>query len=344
MQTRPWIVACGETFVRDGDLRVTVVEDHSGVAAVAPLVFSSPFPPHLELLGARELSEPSDFVFRDLGALDALLAVLSRESTPLLLPRVPANSPAPEAIRASYRGRGLIVCRPGNTCPRIDLGTARKPPDELLSSRLRSDLRRAQRKAEAQGRVTYEVHAPRTAAEFLPLYEEALRVEAAGWKGRGGSAVTTNEMQRAFFSRYGALASEEGTLRLAFLRLEGVPAAMQYAIQWNGAFWLLKVGYDEAFSRCSPGMLLMQHTLGYAVEQGLRSYEFLGSAEAWTQRWTTDETSTTRIAVYPFGPEGMLSLGRDLLRSLRRKVTARIAARRRGTLIPEVADATPPSP
>ena len=59
----------------------------------------------------------------------------------------------------------------------------------------------------------------------------------------------------------------------------------------------------------------MQHTLRYAAERGLVSYEFLGSAESWTQRWTTAERATVRIAVYPFGPAGMFALGRDVLLS-----------------------------
>lgn len=328
MQTRTWILACAESFARSGELDVILIEDAVGVAAMAPLVRRSSFPAVHELLGVRELSEPSDFIFRDEAALASLLEVLSRGSTPLVLSRVPADSPSLAAISATFGGKAIVVSRPGNNCPHIAIGGSRQA-DALLSSRLRSDLRRAQRKAESHGKVTYEIHSPRTAEEFLPLYAQALEVEAAGWKGRGGSAVAKNELQRSFFARYGVLASEEGILRLAFMRIDGALAAMQYAIQWNEAFWLLKIGYDEAFSRLSPGMLLIQHTLQHACDQGLRSYEFLGSAEAWTQRWTSAEKTTMRIMVYPFRPAGMCALSRDMLRSLYRKAVARIESHRR---------------
>jgi CelD/BcsL family acetyltransferase involved in cellulose biosynthesis len=329
MQSRPWVVACAQSFVRADKLNVIVIEDAGGVAAVAPLVHRTSFPAINELLGVRELGEPSDFIFRDETALSALMDVLSRESIPLLVHRMPAASPSAAAIRAGFRGKGIVVSRPGNNCPHIALATGGKAADHLLSSRLRSDLRRAQRKAESYGRVTYQIHAPRTAQEFLPLYAQALQVEAAGWKGRDGSAVAKNELQREFFSRYGVMASEEGILRLAFMRINGTLAAMQYAVQWNEAYWLLKIGYDEDFSRFSPGMLLIQHTLQYACNEGLHSYEFLGSAETWTQRWTTAERTTSRIAVYPFRSAGMYTLGRDLFRSLRRKAAARIESLRR---------------
>ena len=343
MQTRPWVVACAESFVRDDKLNVILIEDADGLAAMAPLVRRTSFPAINELLGVRELSEPSDFIFRDENALAALMDVLSRESTPLLVHRMPSASPSLAALRAGFRGKGIVVSRPGNNCPHIALGTSGKVADHFLSSRLRSDLRRAQRKAESHGRVTYEIHAPRTPQEFLPLYEQALQVEAAGWKGRGGSAVAKNELQREFFSRYGVLASEEGILRLAFMRINGTLVAMQYAVQWNEAFWLLKIGYDEDFSKLSPGMLLIQHTLQYACTEGLRAYEFLGSAETWTQRWTTAEKTTARLAVYPFGPTGMCTLGRDLFRSLHRKAAARIESRRRARQARTAAATSPPA-
>ena len=338
MQTRPWVVACAETFAQDAALNVITIEDASGIAAVAPMIRRPSFPPVSELLGVRELSEPSDLVFRDAQALAAIIHELARDTAPILLERVPARSASVAAIRAGVRRKAVVISRPGNTCPYITLEGVDKSPDQIISGRLRSDLRRAQRKAESRGKVTYEIHAPRTAAEFLPLFEQAVQVEAAGWKGRGGSAVAVNQMPRAFFTRYGELASEEGILRLAFLRIDGAVTAMQYAVQWNGAFWLLKIGYDESFSKCSPGMLLIQHTLRYAAEQGLHSYEFLGSAESWTRRWTTAEMSTLRTMIYPFGPAGMVTLGRDVLRSVRRKLAVRLAARRQASEAPEDAD------
>jgi CelD/BcsL family acetyltransferase involved in cellulose biosynthesis len=333
MQSRAWIVACAETFVADGALEVVVLEDSDGVAAVAPLVTRPQFPARRELIGVRELSEPSDLAFRDADALAALLRSLARSFMPLILQRVPARSPTVATLGRAFRGRGVVLNRPDNTCPHLDL-----PPgqslDSVLPARLRSDLRRAQRKAEAIGTVSFEMHAPRTREAFEPLFEQLLRVEAAGWKGRSGSAVAVNEGPRAFFDRFGTLAAEDGMLRIAFLRIGGVPAAMQYAVQWDGAFWLLKVGYDEQFSRCSPGMLLMQHTVQYALGERLRSYEFLGSAEPWTQRWTTSEAPTSRIMVYPFGASGVFSLTRDVVRAVGRKVGARVDARRRPRTAP----------
>ena len=252
MQSRAWIAACAETFAGDNGLNVIVVEDDKGVAAVAPMVRNPGFCRTNEMIGGEELCEPSDLIYRDEQALAVLVDLLVSERMPLMFPRVPVSSASIAAIRRGFQGAGVIL-RPQCKCPYIALRPGGKAPDKLLSCSLRSDLRRAERKADALGKVTYELHAPRTSAEFLPLYEQLLRIEAAGWKGKEGSALAKNETQRAFFSRYGVLASQAGQLRLAFLRVDGVLAAMQYAVEWNGAFWLFKVGYDEAFAKCSPG-------------------------------------------------------------------------------------------
>lgn len=321
MQTRAWIVACAEAFTGDEALDVVVLEDGEGIAAVAPLVRGRAFPAANRLLGVRELSEPTDLLFRDEAALAELLTTLATGSTPLRLDRVPSGSSSLTTVRKSFRSRAIVVRRPETSHPVIAL-PAGKPVEQLLSSSLRSDLRRARRKADALGPVSFEVHAPRTAAEFLPLYQQKVEVEAAGWKGRHGTALAMNAKQRDFFRRYGVLASEAGLLRLAVMRIGGVVTAMQYAVEWHGALWLLKIGHDETYAKCSPGMLLMEHTLRYALERGLHSYEFLGSAEAWTRRWPTTEKSTDRVAIYPFGARGIYSLGRDSFRALAPRLAA----------------------
>jgi len=122
--------------------------------------------------------------------------------------------------------------------------------------------------------------------ELDPLLEEAFQVEASGWKGHKGTALASDLLRQSFYRRYAAAACEKGILRLSLLRIGGRAAAMQFAVEWGKRFWLLKIGYDEEFSRCSPGTLLMLETLRYAAGRGLQSYEFLGVVEPWLAAWT----------------------------------------------------------
>lgn len=321
MQTRDWIMACAETL-GGGDVEIVFIEDDRGVAAIAPLIRRRSAPTVREFLGARELGEPSDFIYRDEAALALLVDALARDRARCDFRRLPACSPSVAQIRKAQHGFGIVRTTATNACPRIAIPDDGTDAEQLLSSRLRSDLRRAQRKAEALGAVACEIFAPRSASEFAPLYAQALEVEAAGWKGVRGSALAKNETLKDFFHRYGELASESGALRIAFLRIDGNAAAMQYAVEWSGALWLLKVGYDETYASCSPGQLLMLHTLRDAARRGLRSFEFLGGEDSWTRRWTRDGMSTVGVRVYPYGPLNLLVFGRDLLASAREKIAA----------------------
>jgi len=98
---------------------------------------------------------------------------------------------------------------------------------------------------------------------------------------------------------------------------------MQIALEQNGGFWLLKVGYDERFSHASPGQLLLRDTIRYAAQAGLASYEFLGTAEAWTEMWTKEQHRYLAARVYPYTPRGLAALLVDLGRAKLRQWRSR---------------------
>jgi CelD/BcsL family acetyltransferase involved in cellulose biosynthesis len=191
-----------------------------------------------------------------------------------------------------------------------------------LARRVR-DLRRARRRAEAIGRVTAEVVTP-LAGELEARLHEALQVEAAGWKGRRGTAIASDPRLGPFFVRYATDVQAQGILRLCFLRIGGRAAAMQLAIEWRQRFWLLKIGYSEEFARCSPGSLLMLETLRYAARRGLRSYELLGSVEPWTRAWTRHTRACVSVQVYPGSLSGAARFATDLAAAGGRRLKLRL--------------------
>jgi CelD/BcsL family acetyltransferase involved in cellulose biosynthesis len=167
--------------------------------------------------------------------------------------------------------------------------------EEYLASRSahrRGELRRRTRRLEAAGEVTREVH---LGGDHLPaLLEEAFAVEAAGWKGTGGTAMLSDPLIAAFYRRVAAWGAERGWLRLAFLRLDGRPLAFDLALEAAGHHYLLKTGYDPAFTALSPGLLLRLHMLERAFRTGVGTYEFCGGTEPWKLEWAS---ATRRVLV-----------------------------------------------
>ena len=325
MQRYAWLRACAETPVAGGRLHVVAVGDVSRPAALAPLVCRPGPWRRLELLGLRTLHEPMDFVAADAPALERLADALARLGAPLMLERLHADSAAVPALRKAFRGRGVVITRPAHGWPVVTLDSGQPEPEARLDAGRRSDLRRARRIAEQLGPVTCAIESP-DVASFDRLLEDALRTEAASWKGVEGSAVINDPMRGPFYRRYAAAARAEGTLRLCFLRIGDRVAAMQLAVECGQRYWLLKIGYDEAFARCSPGLLLILETLRYAAARGLRSYEFLGTPAPWIRMWTKDIHPCTSLRAYPARGPGIAALASDVARSGWRRL-ARLGSR-----------------
>ena len=91
--------------------------------------------------------------------------------------------------------------------------------------------------------------------------------------------------------------------------------AFDLALEAAGRHYLLKTGYDPAFTPLSPGLLLRLHMIERAFTVGLVSYEFCGAAEPWKLEWAP---ATRRVlAVEAFAPTVAGSLARASFRAAR---------------------------
>lgn len=309
-----WSQAAAESFETADRLQIVLSGSPQNPTAIAPLVKGREDAARLEMLGLSELTEPEDFIHAGADALEDLAQTLAALKMAIMLERTPADSPLIGAIKEAYRSRGIVHTAPALGCPYIELDEGWRDPLQKFNAGRRSDFRRASRNAEKFGEVSFEICSP-APHEVAPLVEEAFRVEAGSWKGEEGSALAIDARRGGFYRRYALLAAQKGILKLCFLRVNGQAIAMQYAVECHGRFWLLKIGYDDQYSRCSPGNLLMLHTLGYAAEKGLLSYEFLGTAAPWTQVWTNALRECVLIRAYPASRSGITTFAVDASKS-----------------------------
>jgi len=299
-QHSSWIRAWLGSFEPAYDVRIVVVGPVDQPRAVAPLVTRRKGLGRLELISVRELGEPvgvlSDGDPRSLADVGRALIELGE---PLLLQRLTAQSPLVAALRSSP-ARALILERPSVPYSYIDLDPSWAEPDARVSARRRGDLRRKHRAAEKLGPLTLEDCKP-APAELDPLLEEALRIEASGWKGRAGTALVHDRARAAFYRSYLRFAAADGLVRIFFLRVGDRRVATQVYAEFARRLWQIKIGYDEAFARVSPGMLLSREVIGAAARDGLDGLEFLGAVEPWTQTWSPTVRRFLTVRVYPLG-------------------------------------------
>jgi CelD/BcsL family acetyltransferase involved in cellulose biosynthesis len=326
IQEFSWSQVCTRSICANHKLRIVVSSLGEKVVAIAPLIQSKGMLSPLKMPGVGKLGEPMDFLYADLPALDALAQALKKIGQAINIERIPNNSPVIAALRQAYQGSGFVYISPSGFCPYIPLSEAWNTPEQQFNSGRRSDFRRAQKHAQKLGEVTYEILAPQP-AEVAALLAEAYQVESKSWKGKVGSALAIDRNIGDFYRQYALKASQQGMLRLCFLRIDGRAIAMQIAVEYDSRFWLLKVGYDETFTRCSAGNLLMLHTVKYAAECGFKSYEFLGTDEPWTKGWTELVRSFVSVRVYPVSISGIWNFGADAAKSIRAKWRKRVEGR-----------------
>ncbi|MBI1735588.1 MAG: GNAT family N-acetyltransferase [Candidatus Rokubacteria bacterium] len=323
-QQAAWARACLAAFSDARHTPYLVVAGTGAGLAIAPMMKHAGAVARLEMLGMAALQEPMDFLYASPDAVPPLARALARSRLPVVLRRVPAASPVVAALRDAYRGRGLVLVRPAAPSPCIALDTAWRDPMRRLEPRRRGDLRRARRRAAEHGPVRPEILAP-TPHETPGLLDDAIRIEASGWKRHARTALLLDNRRRAFFRHYAMEASERGALRVCFLRLGGLRVAMQLAVEAAGAFWLLKIGYDDGFRRCSPGTLLMAETVRHAAARGLRAYELLGTVEPWTAFWTRHARPAVSVRAYPASPGGLAAFATDLAAAAGRRLARRVS-------------------
>lgn len=118
----------------------------------------------------------------------------------------------------------------------------------------RKDWRRLFRRLSETGQLETRVLQPGSDAQ--PWIEAFLAMEAAGWKGREGTALASNPHDAAYFHEIALAAHTRSALHMAGLFVDGRPIALQCNLFAQGQGSAFKVTYDETWSQYSPGVLL----------------------------------------------------------------------------------------
>ena len=99
-----WIRACAEQFADPSALWMLMVGTPDQPRAVAPLVLNRGAFGRLELLGVRELHEPTGLIYKTPSDAAELAAEMAQLGLPLAFDRVMADSLTLSAIRDAWRG------------------------------------------------------------------------------------------------------------------------------------------------------------------------------------------------------------------------------------------------
>ena len=314
-----WYAATLEAFGERVRLHAVLVWRDGELAAAVPLAAPAVRPPRLCPLDAF-LGEPDRLLYRDAHALRALAKAIVGLNMPIAIRRLPTEAEIDAALPAGWKSRAVIVRKNTRQSAFVDIPGSFREFEASMSSKRKSTLRRKKRAAEKEGGpVRTELVVPDPDEIEAPI-GRLLRIEARGWKGRGGTSMEADPRFQRFIPELVRRFARTGACRIAFLRIGDCDAAGRLMLEHRATWYEIKIGYDERFARYSPGLLLMHEIFGLACEQGVRRYEFLGLSESWQSFWPHRVRRDEFLAIYPYNVRGLAAFVDDALTMTRRMV------------------------
>ncbi len=170
--------------------------------------------------------------------------------------------------------------------------------DAGLSTNFRRNLRKARNRSQREHQASWRFHRGEQARP-IELLQRFLDLEAAGWKGEAGTAIGCSTELVDFYATLTRRLSDRGWLEWQFLDLDGAPAAGHLAVRFGGSLSLVKIAYDESFSRLGPGNLLFHQTVARAfADEGVDEINCVTDM-AWHENWHMSKAAYSDMVVSP---------------------------------------------
>lgn len=195
------------------------------------------------------------------GVMEDFFTMLARPHLNLpqimVLPDIHIDGPFSQMLQGLAEARGLPLTVTG-TVERAFLESG-ADADAYLRRALRkhhfNEFRRLKRRLSERGELEYRI--AREPADIRLELENFLALEAAGWKGRKGTAMAVDRLQSAFAREAVSGLAERDLCRIHTFRLDGKPIASLVVLVEAGIAYTWKTAFDESWSAYSPGTLLM---------------------------------------------------------------------------------------
>ena len=170
------------------------------------------------------------------------------------------------------------------------------------SGNLRHNVSRQLKRLAEKGRVL-ELMVRRTPAEMESAIHEYGMLEAAGWKGREGTAVTADNSQGRFYHEILKAFCATGQAIVYQLVLDGKVVASDLCLTHGSMIVVLKTAYDESIPQTSPALLMRQMIISQLYrDKNIQVVEFYGRVLDWHLKWTDQSPEHVSSQLLPESP------------------------------------------
>jgi CelD/BcsL family acetyltransferase involved in cellulose biosynthesis len=165
-----------------------------------------------------------------------------------------------------------------------------------VSKSLRKNISQQETKAEKKYGITFE---PISGNRLHPSdLEEAFSIEDSGWKGERGSSLLKNPLACQFYREIAFAMNKLGCFELFFLSFGGKRIAFEYNLKSDSILYPLKIGYNEAYKKFSPGAMIWKMVIHYAFMNHFQKFDMLGSTDGYKLKWTKETEVLSGVYIF----------------------------------------------
>jgi CelD/BcsL family acetyltransferase involved in cellulose biosynthesis len=277
--------------------------------------------PLLDKDAAEEAAEGLLQAAREAGAFALLVSVLSEQG------------PAAQALRKALAKSGVAACTLHREQRALLDATSGAEPllQDALGPKKLKELRRQRNRLADDGEVRFSVSV--SPQQTQAALEQFLKLEAAGWKGKRGTALGAQQGLNRFIREVARKLSPQGNFEVATLTRGADAIASGIVVRHGKRAYFFKTAYDERLSKCSPGVqLTLDLTRHLCADETLSSVDSTAAADhpminqVWKGRLALAET----LMPLRTGPSASIFAavisGRRVLREAARRIVHRYRA------------------
>jgi CelD/BcsL family acetyltransferase involved in cellulose biosynthesis len=308
--TWEWLWSWWNAYAKTGDrLHILVFRSENGhLDAIIPLY--RPMVPKLSVLSPRTLrfigqgSADSDYLDMIMakGCEDEVLNEFwkhlnahKRTWDVLELAAVRSTSPTLSWLRRLQKQDGLLLRSIKFPCAVADLPRSWDEYLAALHSRFRTKVRATLRQLHDEHRVLFRSVTQQE--ELFPALEVLYDLHARRWQSRGQSGVFAGAAKRRFYEHFTRHFLRRGWLAFDFLEIDEQPAASQLCFRYENTLYLLQEGFDPSFGHESVGIALRAMVFKKAIENGIKSYNFLAGLGRHKTQWIVKKESCENVVL-----------------------------------------------
>jgi hypothetical protein len=143
-----------------------------------------------------------------------------------------------------------------------------------------------------------EILTVRDEKDIKKAYQDFVKIEGGGWKGKEGSSIKSDQYVKNFYENSIRCYCKEYKIEINFLKVNDIIISGLLCFLLDDTLYVAKTGYDEKHSYLRPGLILFDELLKrYSGHKCIKEINTCNDSE-WVSNWKPLSMNVYRISIF----------------------------------------------